>query len=84
VAIPLESFIVSARTVGGEVLVVLTRALAVLLRLLGNVIRQVAKVLITLYDIVIVLPLLAERLVQSGRAPKAKPHATGFEAGERP
>ena len=82
VAIPLESFIASARTVGGAALVVLTRALAVFLRLLGNFVRQVARVLVTLYDIVIVLPLLVERLVQGGRAPK--PRVTGFEAGERP
>ncbi len=82
VAIPLESFITSARTVGGAALVVLTRTLAVFLRLLGNFVRQVARVLVTLYDIVIVLPLLVERLVQGGRAPK--PRVTGFEAGERP
>jgi hypothetical protein len=82
VAIPLESFIGAARTVGGAALVALTRALAALLRLVGNVIRQLARVLATLYDIVIVLPLLVERLVHNGRP--AKPRATGFEAGERP
>jgi hypothetical protein len=81
VAIPLESFIASARTVGGAALVILTRALAVLLRLAGSFVRQLARVLVTLYDIVIVLPLLAERLVRNGRAPK--PRVTGFEAGER-
>jgi hypothetical protein len=82
VAIPLESFITSARTVGGAALVILTRALAVLLRLAGSFVRQLARVLVTLYDIVIVLPLLAERLLRNGRAPK--PRVTGFEAGERP
>jgi hypothetical protein len=81
VAIPLESFIASARTVGGAALVMLTRALAVVLRITGNVIRQLARVLATLYDIVIVVPLLVERLVKNGRAPK--PRVTGFEAGER-
>jgi len=81
VAIPLESFIASARTVGGAVLVMLTRALAVVLRVTGSVIRQLARVLATLYDIVIVVPLLVERLVRNGRAPK--PRVTGFEAGER-
>jgi len=81
VAIPLESFIASARTVGGAVLVMLTRALAVVLRVTGSVIRQLARVLATLYDIVIVVPLLVERLVKNGRAPK--PRVTGFEAGER-
>jgi hypothetical protein len=82
VAIPLESFIASARTVGGAALVILTRALAVLLRLAGNLVRQITRVLVTLYDIVIVLPLLVERLVQNGRAPK--PRVKGFEAGEQP
>jgi hypothetical protein len=83
VAIPLESFIVSARTVGGAALVILTRALAVFLRLLGNVIRQLARVLSTLYDIVIVVPLLIERLVQNGRPAKPRVNVAGFEAGER-
>ena len=81
VAIPLESFITSARTVGGAALVAVTRAAAVVLRLAGNFIRQLARVLVTLYDIVIVLPLLVERLVNNGRA--VKPRVTGFEAGER-
>lgn len=82
VAIPLESFINSARTVGGGVAVVLTRTLAVALRVIGNLIRQLVRVLITLYDITIVLPLLAERWVRQSRAAH-KPRATGFEAGER-
>lgn len=82
VAIPLESFIHSARTVGGGAAVVLTRTLAVALRLAGNLIRQLARVLITVYDITIVLPLLAERWVKQSRAAQ-KPRATGFEAGER-
>jgi hypothetical protein len=82
IAIPLESFIASARTVGGAALVMLVRAVAVLLRLAGNLVRQFTRVLITLYDVVIVLPLLVERLVKNGRA--VKPRVTGLEAGERP
>jgi len=81
VAIPLESFIAAARTVGGAALVMLTRGLAVALRVTGNVIRQLTRVTATLYDILIVVPLLVERLVKNGRAPK--PRVTGFEAGER-
>ncbi len=86
VAIPLESFIASARTVGGAVLVIVTRTLAVLLRLAGSLVRQVARVLVTLYDIVIVVPLLLERLVRDKRAADASPTppvTTGFEAVER-
>lgn len=82
VAIPLESFITSARTVGGAALVVVTRGVAVVLRLAGSFIRQLARVLVTLYDILIVLPLLVERLVKNGRV--AKPRVTGLGAGERP
>jgi hypothetical protein len=63
IAIPLESFINSARTVGGAGLVMLARGAAFGLRLVGNVVRSLARVLITLYDVVIVLPLLVERLV---------------------
>ena len=69
VAIPLESFINSARTVGGAALVVLARSAAVVLRVAGNFLRQLCKVLITLYDITIVVPLLAERWVKGMRPP---------------
>jgi len=69
IAIPLESFISSMRTVGGEALVLLARATAFVLRLAGNLVRNVARVLVTLYDVVIVVPLLVERLV------KARPDA---------
>jgi len=87
VAIPLESFVASARTVGGAVLVIAVRALAVLLRLSGTFVRQAARVAVTLYDILIVLPLLVERLVrdrQTSNASQSPPVATGFEAVERP
>jgi hypothetical protein len=63
IAIPLESFVNSARTVGGAALVLLARGAAFALRLGGNVVRSLARVVITLYDVVIVLPLLVERLV---------------------
>jgi len=67
VAIPLESFIYSARTVGGATLVMLVRVSAFVLRVLGNLVRQLCKVLTTLYDVTIVLPLLIERMVKSAR-----------------
>ncbi len=82
VAIPLESFINSARTVGGAALVILARAVAVALRLAGSFIRQLCRVLIMVYDISIVLPLLGERLVKAGRA-GAKARGAGLQAGER-
>ncbi len=70
VAVPLESFIVSARTVGGAALVVLARGAAFVLRLTGNLLRNLARVLITAYDVVIVVPLIIERMVKVPQAKK--------------
>ena len=67
VAIPLESFVHSLRTVGGAALVMLVRVLAFVLRILGNFVRQLCRVLTTLYDVTIVLPLLIERVVKAAR-----------------
>src|SRR5918912_2688404 len=67
IAIPLESLIHSARTVGGVALIALVRAAAVLLRILGTAARQVTRLLVRLYDVAIVVPLLAERLVKGTR-----------------
>jgi len=84
VAVPLESFIGSARTVGGAALVVIARTTAVLMRVAGNLIRQLTKVLATLYDILIVLPLLAERWAKSSRASASRPPASiDLGVGER-
>ena len=68
VAVPLESFIYALRTVGGSVVVMLVRVAGFLLRVLGNVVRYLCKVLIALYDVTIVLPLLIERVVKASRA----------------
>jgi hypothetical protein len=68
VAVPLESFVYSLRTVGGAFLVMLIRATAFVLRVLGNLIRQLCRVLIAVYDVTIVLPLLVERLVKAARS----------------
>ena len=65
VAIPLESLIHSSRTVGGMLLAGAIRAASFVLRLAGSVVRQMSRVLINLYDVAIVLPLLAERLVKA-------------------
>jgi hypothetical protein len=66
IAIPLESLIHSARTVGGVLVMALVRSLAFVLRLAGNVARQFSRVLIRLYDVAIVLPLLVEQVVMKG------------------
>jgi hypothetical protein len=67
VAIPLESFVHSARTVGGTAIVMLVRAMAFVLRVLGNIVRQLCRMLTILYDVTIVLPLLIERIVKAAR-----------------
>lgn len=73
IAVPLESLIHSARTVGGVLLMALVRTLAVALRVLGNAARHASRVLIRLYDVAIVLPLLAEHLVKTPRRPRPVP-----------
>jgi hypothetical protein len=67
VAIPLESFIYSLRTVGGALLVMIVRVAGFILRVLGNVVRHLTRVLVAIYDVSIVLPLLIERLVKAAR-----------------
>src|SRR5918911_1666581 len=81
IAIPLESLIHSARTVGGVALIALVRALALLLRITSQAVRQASRVLIRLYDVAIVVPLLAERFARQGRRTDRKGRATAdFDA----
>jgi hypothetical protein len=68
IAVPLESLIHSSRTVGGVLLAALVDALALVLRVASNVARRLARVLITVYDVAIVLPLLVERYAKAGLA----------------
>jgi hypothetical protein len=67
IAIPLESLIHAARTVGGVLAAAFVRTAAFALRLVGNIARHMSRVLIRLYDVAIVLPLLVERLVNALR-----------------
>lgn len=80
IAIPLESLIHSARTVGGVALIALVRALAVLLRVLSQVVRQASRVLVRLYDVAIVVPLLAERFARQARRPARGRGGHDFDA----
>jgi hypothetical protein len=61
VAIPLESFIYSARTVGGMVLVGLLHFLSLALHVIGRLVRYLGVAINALYDIVIFLPLVIEK-----------------------
>jgi len=61
VAIPLETFVGSARNVLGAGLALALRGMAFGLRLAGNAAQAVGELLVNLYDVVIFLPLWAER-----------------------
>jgi hypothetical protein len=63
IAIPLESFIHSSRTVIGVLLAGLLRLSAVLLRFLGNVSKYSGKSLVNVYDLIIFFPLWIEGLL---------------------
>jgi len=64
VAIPLESFVHSLRTVLGIIGVALLRGLAWLLRFLGNISHYAGSMLENIYDLIIFAPLLIERVTK--------------------
>ncbi|HET7587149.1 MAG TPA: hypothetical protein VFL45_03590 [Gammaproteobacteria bacterium] len=74
VAIPLETFIHSVRSVLGIAAAAVLRFLSVTLRVTGNVLHGTANLLINVYDLVIFLPLWIEDLVirNFGRKPAAQ------------
>ena len=67
VAIPLESFMHSLRTVLGVVMVGALHAIAFIARLIGGLARQTSSILISLYDLFIMLPLGLETLISRNR-----------------
>ena len=64
VAIPLESFVQSFRTVMGVVVVLLLRWFAFFLRLIGNIVLNLGNLLINIYDFLIIPFLWIESLFQ--------------------
>jgi len=66
VAIPLESFIHSLRTVLGMLALAFIHSLAIGARLVGGSARHLSQMLVSLYDLFIMLPLGIERLVNVG------------------
>jgi len=64
VAIPLESFIHSLRSVLGMIVVGVLRTVAVALRLVGNLANHACKILGHIYDLIIMVPLGIERLIR--------------------
>ncbi|MCW9024472.1 MAG: hypothetical protein OQK73_07290 [Gammaproteobacteria bacterium] len=65
VAIPLESFVHSMRTVVGILVVSFLRSLSWFLRLLGNMARFSGEMLINIYDFLIFGPLWLERMFKT-------------------
>ena len=78
VAIPLESFIYSFRTVSGLFGVWLLHMLVVLIRFVGSVIYGIGRTLINAYDLVIFIPLKIENSL------KRKPDSVLKESNEEP
>ena len=72
VAIPLESFIHSARTVLGVFVAGVLRVVAVILRLVGNISLYLGNVVISFYDLLIFPLLWLDEKIFSGRRPRAK------------
>lgn len=64
VAIPLETFVHSMRTVLGLVGVGILRTIAWLLRVFGNIIRFMSNWIIQIYDLIIFAPLWIEKAVK--------------------
>jgi hypothetical protein len=67
VAIPLESFVQSSRTVIGVVGAAVLRWLAFVLRLLGNIGHYLGELMVNLYDLFIFPPLWVENLIRDKR-----------------
>ena len=65
VAIPLETFIHSSRTVLGIFFVSILRFLSIVFRLLANFVLGIGRFLIAIYDLVIFLPLRVESVITS-------------------
>ncbi|MGD8995037.1 MAG: hypothetical protein PVH34_07475, partial [Syntrophobacterales bacterium] len=69
VAIPLESFVQSSRTVLGVVATAILRWLSFCLRMLGNVSRYCGELLVNIYDLLIFPPLWVENLIRDKKQP---------------
>jgi hypothetical protein len=82
VAIPLEYFIYSARTVSGALLVMFIRGLALFARTIASAAKQAGHTLIMLYDVIIFLPLVIERIVKLTFSPRVAALPSSSKSGE--
>ena len=81
VAIPLESFIHSLRTVLGMIALSLIHLIVFTARLVGGSARQLSTMLVSLYDLFIMLPLGIERLIKSSIRHRQKPDSAKEQGG---
>ena len=79
VAIPLESFIQSLRTVSGIAAAAFLQGLAVFLRVLGNAFKYTGELLVDIYDILICVPLWCENMIRNRNAEKSPKLAMGSQ-----
>ncbi len=82
VAIPLESFVYSSRTVMGVGAAALIRSAAFILRLSGNIARRLGAGLVNLYDLLIFPPLWVESLLKEKKKSGAKNMAAGLTTNQ--
>ncbi|OOG22781.1 hypothetical protein B1C78_13980 [Thioalkalivibrio denitrificans] len=82
VAIPLEAFVHSLRTVLGLLALAALRALRLTVRIVGGTANHLSKMLVSLYDLFIMLPLGIERIVRENRTGLAHREADGTDAGQ--
>jgi len=87
VAIPLEACVHSLRTVLGLVILAVVRTARVLVRMLGGTANHVSKMLVSLYDLLVMVPLGIERMVANARdriPAKAETGAAGTRESDPP
>jgi len=68
VAIPLETFVASLRSVVGAIAVSAIRAAAFLLRVVGNGFYHLGSMMIHVYDLAVFLPLWVEKVVKNRKS----------------
>jgi hypothetical protein len=84
IAIPLESFIHSLRTVLGLFAIAILKSLHLILRSSASMVTQMSKIIISLYDLVIMVPLSAEKGLDKIMAKKSNSASHNTIAQEEP
>jgi hypothetical protein len=84
VAIPLESFIQSARTVFGQLAAAILRGITVVLKITGDLFENVGVMLVHVYDFPIFLPLKLEAMVSRKPVTAGTPKNTQQTTGAGP